>query len=183
MRILLNTIADLYRHSPHLRVVPLAVIALGSNLSGPNGSSPHDNLTAVMPALQLLSSSPLLVSDTVVSEPVDCPPGSPHFANAVAVLCPENGVSPVELLLALQGIETSFGRSRKGVRNEARIIDLDLISYGEQRIESERLILPHPRATQRLFVLQPLLQIWPDFIFPGDSLSVKEHIRILQRGA
>jgi 2-amino-4-hydroxy-6-hydroxymethyldihydropteridine diphosphokinase len=182
MSILLNTIADLYRHSPHLRVVPLAVIALGSNLSGPNGS-PQDNLKAVLPALQLLSTSPLLVSDTVVTEPVDCPPGSPPFANAVAVLCPENGVSPVELLLALQSVETSFGRSRKGVRNEARIIDLDLISFGEQRIESERLILPHPRATQRLFVLQPLLQIWPDFIFPRDSLTVKEHISILLRGA
>jgi 2-amino-4-hydroxy-6-hydroxymethyldihydropteridine diphosphokinase len=89
----------------------------------------------------------------------------------------------VELLLALQGVETFFGRSRKGIRNEARIIDLDLISFGEQRMESEQLILPHPRATQRLFVLQPLLQIWPDFIFPGDSLSVKEHIRILQSGA
>jgi 2-amino-4-hydroxy-6-hydroxymethyldihydropteridine diphosphokinase len=101
----------------------------------------------------------------------------------VAILCPENGVSPGELLLALQGIETSFGRSRKGVRNESRIIDLDLISFGEQRIESERLILPHPRATQRLFVLQPLLQIWPDYIFPRDSLSVQEHISILQRGA
>jgi 2-amino-4-hydroxy-6-hydroxymethyldihydropteridine diphosphokinase len=182
MSILLNTIADLYRHSPHLQVVPLAVIALGSNLSGPSGS-PHDNLEAALPALQLLSCSPLLVSDTVVTEPVDCPPGSPPFANAVAVLCPENGASPMELLLALQGIETSFGRSRKGIRNEARIIDLDLISFGEQRVESERLILPHPRATQRLFVLQPLLQIWPDFIFPGDSLSVKEHIRILQSGA
>ncbi|MDP3517948.1 MAG: 2-amino-4-hydroxy-6-hydroxymethyldihydropteridine diphosphokinase [Pseudohongiella sp.] len=182
----LNTIADLYRHSPQSRDVPKAVVALGSNLPAFQGHiecRPEDNLMAVLPALQLLSSLPVLMSDIIMTDPVDCPPGSPLFANAVAVICPDVSVTPLQLLAELQAIETRFGRQRKGVRNEARVVDLDIISFGDYRIESAQLTLPHPRAMQRLFVLEPLLQIWPDFCFPGQRQSVKELVRILRQGA
>ncbi|MDP2380698.1 MAG: 2-amino-4-hydroxy-6-hydroxymethyldihydropteridine diphosphokinase, partial [Pseudohongiella sp.] len=121
--------------------------------------------------------------DIIMTEPVDCPPGSPPFANAVAVICPDVSVSPLQLLVELQAIESRFGRQRKGVHNEARVVDLDIISFGDYRIESAQLTLPHPRAVQRLFVLEPLLQIWPDFCFPGERQSVKELVRILRQGA
>ncbi|TFH75155.1 2-amino-4-hydroxy-6-hydroxymethyldihydropteridine diphosphokinase [Gammaproteobacteria bacterium LSUCC0112] len=182
----LNTIADLYRHSPQARAVPKAVIALGSNLPGARGimgSAPGDNVRAVLPSLQLLSTAPLLASDIIITDPVDCPPGSPMFANAVVVICPHTSLSPQGLLAELQGIEARFGRQRKGVRNEARVVDLDIISFGEHLIDSTALTLPHPRARQRLFVLEPLCQVWPDFCFPGDSRSVQELVRILRQGA
>jgi 2-amino-4-hydroxy-6-hydroxymethyldihydropteridine diphosphokinase len=182
MSILLSTIADLYAHSPQLRGMPLAVVALGANLASEYGR-PEDTVRAVLPALQLLSAHPVLMSQIMITEPVDCPPGSPAFANAVSVLSPRENVSPHGLLTELQAIETRVGRSRKGIRNEARIVDLDLISFGSHRIKSDTLALPHPRATQRLFVLEPLLQIWPDFIFPGDTITVRELVRILREGA
>lgn len=182
MSILLSTIADLFRHSPQLQVVPLAIVALGSNLSSSHGR-PEDTLRAVLPALQLLSAHPVVMSAILITEPVDCPPGSPVFANAVSVFCPRENSSPHSLLTDLQAIETHFGRLRKGIRNEARVVDLDLISFGNHRIETGQLTLPHPRAKQRLFVLEPLLQIWPDFSFPGDARSVQELVRILRQSA
>jgi len=182
MSILMSTIADLYAHSPQVRGAPLAVVALGSNLASVYGR-PEDVLRAMLPELELLSAHPVLMSHIMITEPVDCPPGSPAFANAVSVFCPREKSSPHSLLTELQGIETRCGRLRKGIRNEARIVDLDLISFGSHRIESDNLTLPHPRARQRLFVLEPLLQIWPDFRFPGDTVTVRELVRILREGA
>lgn len=182
----LNTIADLYRHSPHVRAVPKAVIALGSNLPaahGHMGRVPADNVRAVLPALQLLSTAPLVVSDIIMTKPIDCPPGSPMFANAVVVICPHTSLGPRALLAELQAIETRFGRQRNGVRNEARVVDLDIISVGDQLIDTAELTLPHPRARQRLFVLEPLCQVWPDFCFPADIQPVQELVRILRQGA
>lgn len=93
------------------------------------------------------------VSSFHETEPVDSPPGSPPFLNAV--LIGYTSLSPDALLDALLAIERRLGRRRTGVRNEPRLIDLDLIAYGAVRMRTRRLTLPHPRAHEREFVLAP----------------------------
>lgn len=105
---------------------------------------------------------------------MDCPPGSPDFLNAVVGLIPKPDETPDSLLLALQSLEREFGRQPKFVLNEARPLDLDLISFGQQIRNSPELTLPHPRSHVRRFVLQPLSQIAPDFVLPGQTKTVRQ---------
>lgn len=88
---------------------------------------------------------------------VDAPPGSPPFLNMVVLGF--SSLPPIELLDALQAIEHRLGRARRRVRNEPRVIDLDLIAYGATRMHTARLTLPHPRAWQRAFVTAPLREL------------------------
>lgn len=82
----------------------------------------------------------------------------PDFINCVIEL--KVDVSPVTLLNQVQAIENRLGRKRvAGNQNAPRLIDIDLLLYGDQDIDSERLTLPHPRMTERLFVLRPLLDL------------------------
>lgn len=177
----IRSVDDLFRHSPDLKAAQLAVVALGANLAGAFGE-PADTLLAAIPALQALSGSPVVFSEIIETEPEDCPPGSPRFANAVAVLRPLAGFSAVSFLTELQRLESEFGRQRKGIRNEARVLDLDLISFGYESIDTEFLTLPHPRARDRLFVMQPLASVWPSFCFPGGTTTAAEHLLMLKAG-
>ena len=145
----------------------LAFVALGSNL----GNSRELIIEAVK-RLEDFSEAPILLSKIIQTEPVDCPPGSPPFLNAVAGLQPREGETPETLLEKLQRIEHDLGRRRTGLRYEARSIDLDLIAFGNETRSSPELILPHPRAHLRRFVLEPLSQIAPDFILPGQRQTV-----------
>lgn len=96
---------------------------------------------------------------------VDAPPGSPPFLNLVLVgfsaLCPSS------LLAALLAIEALLGRRRRGVRNEPRIIDIDLIVHGATRMRTPSLTLPHPRAHEREFVMAPLREVWNAGVLAG----------------
>lgn len=159
----------------------LAVVALGANLASRYGA-PADTLRAVIPALQKLSDLPVVMSGVIETEPEDCPPGSPRFANAVAVLRPLAHFNAISFLVELQALEAEFGRQRKGLLNEARVLDLDLISFADETAVSTFLTLPHPRARDRLFVMQPLAQLWPGFCFPGDSLTAAERVLLLKAG-
>jgi 2-amino-4-hydroxy-6-hydroxymethyldihydropteridine diphosphokinase len=132
-----------------------------------------------MRMLQSLSAAPLLRSSLWQTTPVDCPPGSPLFVNAVAGLRPFAGETPATLLRRLQKLETAFGRKPKKILNEPRPLDLDLIAFGSRLIHSPKLELPHPRAHLRAFVLRPLAEIAPDFILPGQTMSVRELLRRL----
>ena len=145
----------------------LAFISLGANLG-----NPRQTLLNAMDSLQSLSSRPLLRSSLWHTEPVDCPPGSPPFLNAVVGLFPAPTLTPEGLLQELQRLEIAFGRTVKDTPNEPRLLDLDLISFGEQTRRSQSLVLPHPRAHERRFVLLPLSEIAPDLVLPGQSLSV-----------
>jgi len=87
----------------------------------------------------------------------------PDFLNAV--LAVETMLSASELLSQLHCIEAGFGRVRS-VRNAARVLDIDILFYGDQIINSESLQIPHPRLHTRAFVLCPLCEIAPDFIHP-----------------
>lgn len=175
----LSQISQLFAQRPDVPASALAVIGLGANL--PSGAGlPADTLRAVLPALQSLSATPVVVSTIIETEPDDCPPGSPRFANAVAVICPLPGLTPLLLLEALQALEAEFGRRRKGIRNEARPLDLDIISVGAWEISTDRLVLPHARARQRSFVMEPLAQIWPEFRFPGAAGTEKTAAEIAE---
>jgi 2-amino-4-hydroxy-6-hydroxymethyldihydropteridine diphosphokinase len=147
----------------------LAFVALGSNLGDSIGI-----VRSAMERLQSLSGKPLLKSSVWQSPPVDCPPGSPSFINAVVGLEPRAEQTPASLLRQLRALEEEFGRQPKIILNEPRLLDLDLIAFGGQTTDSEDLTLPHPRAHLRRFVLQPLSEIAPDFILPGQTKTVRQ---------
>src|SRR5690554_326633 len=142
-------------------------IALGANLA--HGSDdPVATLRAVLPELQQLSTAPLLVSSFFESDPKDCSPGSPRYVNAVVEISPAPDESPESLLVKLQQLEQRFGRVRSGVVNEARTLDLDLLAFAAAIRSDPVLILPHPRAHQRRFVLQPWIEIaGPGYLLHG----------------
>ena len=145
----------------------LVFVALGSNL----GDS-RKILLAAMARLQEFSIIPVLKSSLWQTSPVDCPPDSPKFVNAVAALTPPANETPESLLEKMQALEIEFGRMPKKVLNEPRPLDLDLILFGGEVRASAALTLPHPRAHERRFVLQPLREIAPDLILPGQSQTV-----------
>jgi 2-amino-4-hydroxy-6-hydroxymethyldihydropteridine diphosphokinase len=158
-----------------LEMRTLAFIALGSNL----GDSKQTVLRA-MNRLQELADFPLLRSSLWQSSPVDCPPNSPLFVNAVVGLLPRTGASPEALLDQLQTFEKEFGRQPKAVLNEPRLLDLDLISFREETRDTQRLTLPHPRAHVRRFVLLPLSEIAPDLVLAGQELNVRQLLETLR---
>ncbi|MDR3459379.1 MAG: 2-amino-4-hydroxy-6-hydroxymethyldihydropteridine diphosphokinase [Verrucomicrobiae bacterium] len=154
-----------------------AFVALGSNL----GRSCEIIMTAIT-HVKFCTDQPLLKSSLWQTTPVDCPPGSPPFLNAVIGLLPHHDETPESLLAKLQALEKSFGRAPKKVLNEPRPLDLDLIAFGNEIRNSPQLILPHPRAHQRRFVLQPLSEIAPDLVLPGQGKTVAELLAELPPG-
>ena len=135
-----------------------AIIALGSNL----GSS-RDLVEKAIFRLAEFSSEPLLRSSLWETEPVDCPPDSPPFINAVVALKPLPDETPESLLFKLQELEQQFGRRQKKIHNEPRPLDLDLITFRDEVRKTPQLTLPHPRAHLRDFVVGPLKEINPAF--------------------
>ena len=136
-----------------------ATIGLGANLNDPAAQVEYalaelDRL----PATRLIARSSLYASAPVGY--VD----QPDFINAVAQV--ETELAPRALLLALLDIEPRHGRERS-FRNAPRTLDLDLLLYGSAHFHEEGLTLPHPRMTERGFVLLPLLEIAPDTVIPG----------------
>ena len=147
----------------------LAVVALGSNL----GRS-REAIQAAITHVKFITDHPILRSSIWVTTPVDCPPESPKFLNAVVAFVPQKTETPESLLQKLQNLEKVFGRTPKKVLNEARPLDLDLIAFGNETRNSSELILPHPRAHLRRFVLQPLNEFAPELILPGQSKTVSQ---------
>lgn len=140
-----------------------AVVALGANL-GDRG----ETLASAVDALRRLP----LVDDVRASQPVESvavtlegPDASaPAYLNAVAVLTTR--LAPTVLLGYLHAIEERHGRERR-VRWGDRTLDLDLVTYGDLRSDAPGLLLPHPRAVERDFVLAPWLEVDPDAVLPG----------------
>jgi len=135
-----------------------AFIGLGANLG--------DARATVLAALQRLAALPgtrlSAQSSLFRSAPVDA--SGDDYVNAVARI--ETTLSAPDLLARLMEIEQAYGRERPGV-NAPRTLDLDLLLYGRERIATASLTVPHPRMTQRAFVLIPLLQIDPLIEIPG----------------
>jgi 2-amino-4-hydroxy-6-hydroxymethyldihydropteridine diphosphokinase len=147
----------------------IAIVALGSNVG-----DPCLNVLKAIQRLEDLSAVPLLRSSFWQTSPLDCPPGSPPFINAVVAIVPLAGETPETLLGKLKLLEQEFGRRPKQVLNEPRPLDLDLIVFGPQTRRTELLTLPHPRAHQRRFVLQPLSEIAPNLVFPGQNRTIRQ---------
>ena len=134
-----------------------AVIALGSNV----GDS-EKHLQEAISQLQKLFTV-VTVSDFITTTPVGGPEQD-DYLNAIAII--ETDRKPIDLLRLLQSIEFAAGRTRE-VRWGPRTLDLDLIVYGDHVINSEELEIPHPRAHERIFVLQPWLSVDPHGQIPG----------------
>jgi 2-amino-4-hydroxy-6-hydroxymethyldihydropteridine diphosphokinase len=142
-----------------MTAVVTAYIGLGSNLDDPESQVRR----ACAELAQIADSRLVAVSPLYRSEPLG-PPGQPDYINAVARLA--TTLSPERLLDALQAIEQAHGRVRKE-RWGARTLDLDVLLYGEQVIDSARLTVPHPHMSGRAFVLYPLADIAPELVVPG----------------
>ena len=128
-------------------------VGLGANLG--------DAAATVRAAIDALAALPGTVvvarSSLYCSAPVDGP--GPDYVNAVAEL--RTTLEPAPLLRSLQAIEARFGRERP-YRNAPRTLDLDLLLYGDRRIDTPELVVPHPRWRERAFVLVPLAEIAPE---------------------
>ncbi len=152
----------------------MVYVALGSNLG-------ESVVTLRLAAAKISdwSVDKVVGSSLWETEPLDCQPDSPLFINAVIGLNPKQGITPESLLDQLLELELQLGRERSGLVNEPRKIDLDIIAFGMERRNTESLILPHPRAFERQFVLSPLEEIAPDFILPGQEKSVSGLLKVL----
>ncbi len=133
------------------------VIALGSNL----GDRSLNIDSAVMELAKIIKVTHL--STNHETDPVGGP-AQPKYLNAVLIA--ESELDPHELLIGVLEIENRLGRTRE-VHWGPRTIDIDLISAGDEVINSEVLVLPHPRAHERAFVLKPWLEIDPDAVLLG----------------
>ncbi len=144
-------------------------VALGSNLG-----DRLENLRAARRAILGLSNvkPPILSSAIYETDPVDCEPGANRFLNAVIEF--DYDPDPPSLLEELIRIEKALGRKRDHPKNVSRTIDIDMLYYDQRIIEDERLQLPHPRMHLRKFVLQPLANIRPGLILPGQTQTVDE---------
>ena len=160
----------------------VAVIALGSNLPSQLGT-PMQTLRRAMDRLQALSTAEVKFSSPYRNAAVGCEPGAPDFVNAVALLSPPPRLSALGLLRELQQIEADFGRRREGGRGASRPLDLDLICLGDLQMDTPELVLPHPRAGVRAFVLAPLAELLPDLVLPGEPVSVRELLADLSAAA
>ena len=90
------------------------------------------------------------------------------------VFLPRKDETPESLLKKLQAMEKEYGRRPKKVLNEARPLDLDIVAFAKETRDAQDLVVPHPRAAQRRFVLEPLNEIAPDLILPEKSKTVGE---------
>ncbi|MEE9312448.1 MAG: 2-amino-4-hydroxy-6-hydroxymethyldihydropteridine diphosphokinase [Planctomycetota bacterium] len=141
-----------------------AYIALGSNLG--------DREKVVNQAVSCINELEGTVmrrqSDLMETEPVDSPEGAGMFLNGVLQV--ETELPATELLRCLLEIEVTLGRDRgNAARNDPRTIDLDILLYGDECIDTPELQVPHPRMNDRLFVLWPLMQIAPRLVDPRDG--------------
>ena len=139
-----------------------AFIALGSNLK-----DPLQQLQRAITAIQELPGSDLVrVSSAYLSAAVG-PGDQPDYLNAVLRL--ETSLTPIDLLTALQAVENRQGRERN-LRWGARTLDLDILLYDDQIIDTPKLVIPHPRMGERNFVLYPLQEIEPsNFMLPDGT--------------
>tara|TARA_B100001123_G_C15163139_1_gene968270 strand:- start:2 stop:490 length:489 start_codon:yes stop_codon:yes gene_type:complete len=153
----------------------LIYIGIGSNLKGKDNETPLQNCKK---AISKLNKEVTIskVSSLYKSEPIPISK-QPWFVNCIAKI--KTNKSPLELLKFLLNLEEVFGRVRQK-KNEARIIDLDIVDYKNQIIyKKNKLITPHPRMHKRSFVLLPLKELCPKWIHPIKKKSIDDLIKDL----
>ncbi len=139
------------------------VLAIGSNLG--------ERFNNLQGAVNALADTPEVwvtaVSPVYETAPVDAPEGSKDFLNAV--LLADTTLSARTLLERALAVEDAYGRERDAEANAPRTLDVDLIVVGDRRAHDEDLVLPHPRAHERAFVLAPWYDVEPDAELPGQG--------------
>lgn len=148
-------------------------LALGANL-GDRAANLRAAVAALPPAVKVLALSPIY--ETPPWGLVEQPP----FLNQV--LRGETSLNPLDLLVYLKEIERRLGR-QKTVRYGPRTIDLDILFYDLETVETPELTIPHPRLPERAFVLVPLADLDPDLRHPGLGVSVRKLLEQVDRSA
>jgi 2-amino-4-hydroxy-6-hydroxymethyldihydropteridine diphosphokinase len=140
-----------------------AYLGIGSNLG--NREANLDR------AIEMLSQRMRVVKVSSVydTEPLDNP-DQPRFLNMVCEV--STRLTPEGLLVLAKGIESKMGRV--GKTGQPRIIDIDILLYGDVVMDTPDLVIPHPRLIRRAFVLVPLAEIAPDVVYPVDGRTIKE---------
>ncbi len=139
-------------------------IGMGANIGSPRRAFRHAAQT-LFPFLRNPKISPIYRTS-----PVGGPSDQPDYLNAV--IAGTTSLPANALLTLLRKSEISAGRKPGGRRNAPRSLDLDLLLYGNERIATQRLTVPHPRMTSRLFVLVPLADVAPRRVVPGTGKTV-----------
>lgn len=138
------------------------VISIGTNLG-----DRKENIQNCIESINLLPNSQVTAQSSIYeTEPVGYAEQD-NFYNIILKV--KSALEPNEMLGACLGIEAGFGRIRK-IRNGPRIIDVDLIFAEDRKINSKNLIVPHPRYSERRFVLEPLLELFPDGMIYGNNI-------------
>jgi len=154
-------IVDADTMTGEMRPIRQAVLSLGSNL-GERFATLQGAVDALLdtPEVKVVSVSPVYET-----RPVDAPAESGDFLNAVLLL--DTTLSVHTLLDRCRAVEDAFGRKRDGVPHAPRTLDVDLIVVGDRVVDDSQLVLPHPHAHERAFVLQPWLDVDSDGWVPG----------------
>ena len=144
-------------------------LSLGSNLG-----NRESNLAQATIALSInFEITDIISSSYYVSEPL-YNKDQPEFLNSVVKFC--TTLKPFEVLDVTQKVEKMLGKSNKSVKNQPRIIDIDILFFGNSVIETEKLSIPHPMIALRKFVLLPLAEIEPDFNIPHSKITIADLI-------
>ena len=141
----------------------VAYIAIGSNLA-----SPLEQVNAALKALGDIPESHILTVSSFYRTPPLGPQDQPDYLNAAVAL--ETSLAPEELLNHTQRIELQQGRVRKAERWGPRTLDLDIMLFGNEVINTERLTVPHYDMKNRGFMLWPLFEIAPELVFPDGEM-------------
>ena len=148
---------------------PCVLIAIGTNLG-----DRREIVNWAFEALDSLVGGSVIRSSVWQTSPVDCPPDSGDYLNAAAAFPLTTALPPIELLQALKSLETQRGRRLTAARNAPRELDLDLLLYGDLTMGLAPLILPHPRALGRRFVLVPSAEVAGSVVWPGTDKTIAQ---------
>ena len=153
------------------------LVALGANLPSPRNGAPRQTCEAAIAEMERRAIAVAARSRWYLSAPVP-PSGQPPYVNGVVRV--GTTLAPLALMTVLLEIEREFGRVR-GRLNAPRILDLDLLAYGDRVLDGEQdgLVLPHPRLHQRAFVLRPLYDVCATWRHPLSGRSVTGLLRDL----
>ncbi|MGB2601220.1 MAG: 2-amino-4-hydroxy-6-hydroxymethyldihydropteridine diphosphokinase [Candidatus Omnitrophota bacterium] len=152
-----------------LRMMVIVYLGIGSNIG-----DREKNFEEALSRLKKIDGVEALeASSTYYTKPVGGPVQDDYLNGVLKI---ETIIPPVELLDILKSIEKDMGRSSSD-KDYPRVIDLDILLYGEERIESEKLIVPHPKMHERQFVLKGLAEIAPEAVHAGTGKTIGELYR------